>query len=83
MYGFHLRIIRKINFPISVDFQMTAEQFAEQSSPGAKEIGNMFAFYVSGKLTRDIAATRALNPKVSNFRDWVARNRDALVAALE
>ncbi len=62
---------------------MTTDQFADQPFPGAKELGNMFAFYVSGKLVRDIEVTRALNPTVSNFHDWVARNRDALVAALE
>ncbi len=68
---------------ISFDFQMTSEQFAELPFPAAKELAIMFDFAMSGKFHRDIAATRALNPKISNFHNWVSRNRDAFLSALE
>jgi uncharacterized protein YbjT (DUF2867 family) len=53
--------------------------------PGADDLGNMFQFkaefeeYFCG--VRDLAVARSLNPKLKTFADWLAENRDKIVAA--
>jgi uncharacterized protein YbjT (DUF2867 family) len=50
--------------------------------PGADDMGNMFQFkhdfedYYCG--ARPIEATKALNPKLQSFRDWLAANKDRI-----
>ncbi len=62
---------------------MTTEQFADLPFPGAKEMATIWVFFLSGKFDRDIAATRALNPNISNFQNWVSRNTNALLSTME
>lgn len=62
---------------------MTASDFAKQDFPGAEMLGHMFLFYISGKVVRNVAQTKALNPHISDFKSWVARNKDAILAALQ
>lgn len=50
--------------------------------PGAQDRGNMFQFYVEfadmlGK-TRDVAASRGLNPELQSFDQWLELNKDKL-----
>ena len=58
------------------------EVFRGFGFPGAEDIGNMFQFYrdfsdaFSG--TRDVEATRALNPSLQSFRQWLDRNKDRI-----
>ena len=46
--------------------------------PGADDLGNMFQFYRDFEQeyadTRDVAASRALNPKLQTFDSWLAAN---------
>jgi uncharacterized protein YbjT (DUF2867 family) len=46
--------------------------------PGADDLGNMFQFYRDFEKvcndTRDVARSRALNPGLQNFADWLAEN---------
>ena len=63
--------------------QMTCEQFSKLGFPGADDLAAMFEFYQSGKAVRDIGLTRKLNPETKSWDQWVAANRDALVAALK
>jgi len=50
--------------------------------PGADDMGNMFQFkhdfedYYSG--ARPVEGTRALNPKLQSFRDWLSANKDRI-----
>ncbi|MBT2439558.1 NmrA/HSCARG family protein [Streptomyces sp. ISL-36] len=47
--------------------------------PGAQESGNMFQFYADCEhrftAARDLAAVRALNPALQNFRTWLLAHR--------
>ena len=50
--------------------------------PGAEDVGNMFQFYTEfadmvGK-TRDVAASRELNPELQSFDEWLDLNKDKL-----
>jgi len=46
--------------------------------PGADDLGNMFQFKRDFNAefcaARDIAASRALNPRLQTFRDWLRDN---------
>jgi hypothetical protein len=46
--------------------------------PGADDIGNMFQFKREFerdfRAPRDVAASRALNPSLQSFDEWLARN---------
>lgn len=50
--------------------------------PGAQDLGNMFQFYAEfadmlGK-SRDVAASRELNPELQSFDQWLELNKDKL-----
>lgn len=50
--------------------------------PGADDLGNMFQVYAEFaeqlSATRDLAKTRALNPELQTFDQWLARNKDKI-----
>ena len=50
--------------------------------PGADDLGNMFQyerdFEAEFCAARDIALSRSLNPKLQNFAEWVAANKDRI-----
>ncbi|HEX6343598.1 NmrA/HSCARG family protein [Umezawaea sp.] len=56
--------------------------FRSLGLPAGDEIGNMFQFYVEGERdfvgSRDVAATRALNPRLQDFRGWLSEHVDAV-----
>ncbi len=58
------------------------EVFRNLGFPGADDLGNMFQFYAEFEeqlvATRDLAKTRALNPELQTFDQWLARNKDKL-----
>ena len=43
--------------------------------PGVDDVIDMFDFFNMEKMTRDLALTKKLNPKVTSFSDWVAKNK--------
>ena len=57
---------------------LAPEQFSAAGFPGAEDLGNMFQFNVEFADAfcgaRDIAATRALNPALQTFPQWLAAN---------
>ena len=58
------------------------EVFRNLGFPGADDLGNMFQFYAEFEKqlseTRDLAKTRALNPELQTFDQWLARNKDKI-----
>jgi uncharacterized protein YbjT (DUF2867 family) len=61
---------------------VTPEAYRGFGFPGAEDLGNMFQFYADFEdyFTghRNIDATRALNPKLQNFDQWLAKNKGKL-----
>lgn len=61
------------------------EVFRSLGFPGADDLGNMFQFYAEFEKqlsdTRDLAQTRALNPELQTFDQWLARNKDKIPLA--
>lgn len=61
------------------------EVFRSFGFPGAEDIGNMFQFkrdfneYFCG--VRDLDETRALNPSLQTFDEWLARNKERIPLA--
>jgi uncharacterized protein YbjT (DUF2867 family) len=57
---------------------ISADMFRGFGFPGAVELGNMFQFYDEYEKvcndTRDVAASRALNPALQNLDQWLAAN---------
>ena len=58
------------------------EVFRNLGFPGADDLGNMFQFYAEFEEqlagTRDLAKTRALNPELQAFDQWLARNKEKI-----
>ena len=50
--------------------------------PGAEEMGNMYQFYRDYEreclAMRDLKVSRALNPQLQTFREWLERNRERI-----
>jgi uncharacterized protein YbjT (DUF2867 family) len=57
---------------------VTPAQYRGFGFPGAEDLGNMFQFYAEFEEyfcgARSIEASRALNPQLQSFADWLARN---------
>ena len=43
--------------------------------PGVEDLTNMFEYYQSGKMTRDLKLTKELNPNTLSFNDWITINK--------
>jgi uncharacterized protein YbjT (DUF2867 family) len=58
------------------------EVFRNLGFPGADDLGNMFQFYAEFDeqlaATRDLEKTRALNPELQTFDQWLARNKEKI-----
>ncbi len=58
---------------------ITPAQFRGFGFPGAEDLGNMFQFNTEFAddfcRVRDLAATRALNPALQTFRQWLTANK--------
>ena len=57
---------------------VTPEQYRGFGFPGAEDLGNMFQFYSEFEDyfcgARSLDVSRALNPELQSFSDWLARN---------
>jgi len=57
---------------------VTPAQYRGFGFPGAEDLGNMFQFYAEFEEyfcgARSVEASRALNPELQSFADWLARN---------
>ena len=72
----YLDIINKHLAPIKVkDSQLTLKQYLELNKyPGAQDHVDMFEFYQSQKMERDIALTKSLNKNLLSFDNWMKNN---------
>lgn len=65
--------------------EITPAQFRAAGFPGAEDLGNMFQFNVEFAdefcAVRDVAASRALNPQLLSFRQWLAANKSRIPLA--
>jgi uncharacterized protein YbjT (DUF2867 family) len=61
------------------------EVYRSLGFPGADDLGNMFQYYqdfeAEFNATRPVDATRALNPKLQSFEQWVTRNAARIAIA--
>jgi uncharacterized protein YbjT (DUF2867 family) len=61
---------------------VTPEAYRGFGFPGAEDLGNMFQFYADFEDyfvgARNLDVTRALNPKLQNFDQWLANNKGKL-----
>jgi uncharacterized protein YbjT (DUF2867 family) len=62
--------------------EISPEVFRSFGFPGAEDLGNMFQFYRDFDevctATRNVAYSRALNPELQSFDQWLAANKDRL-----
>ncbi|KAM9304759.1 nmrA-like family domain-containing protein 1 [Gastrophryne carolinensis] len=58
------------------DAKIPADVYENLGFPGAKEIANMFRFYMM-KPNRDVELTFQLNPNAKNFEAWLLENKAA------
>jgi uncharacterized protein YbjT (DUF2867 family) len=63
---------------------VTPEAYRSFGFPGADDLGNMFQYKRDFEAefcgARDLAATRALNPRLQTFAQWLAANKEAIPA---
>ncbi|MFJ8957810.1 NmrA/HSCARG family protein [Lentzea sp. NPDC102401] len=69
-----------------VDYRpLTHDQLRSLGLPAGDELGNMFQFYVEGERdfvsARDLDLVRSLNPRLQNFRTWLAEHVAAVKPA--
>ena len=61
---------------------LSPADFRALGFPGADDLGNMFQFKrdfeADFRAPRDVAATRALNPDLQDFRTWLVANKDRI-----
>ena len=62
---------------------VSLETFKSFGFPGVEELTNMFEYFQTGKMNRDIAFTKKLNPNTLNFNDWLAKNKQDIEKMLE
>ena len=54
---------------------VSLDKFKSFGFPGAEEFSNMFEYFQSGKMKRDIVLTKKLNPNTLKFNDWIIKNK--------
>jgi uncharacterized protein YbjT (DUF2867 family) len=61
---------------------ITPEQFRSLGFPGADDLGNMFQFFADMEVmfcgARGVESTRAINPELQSFDQWLAVNKDRI-----
>ena len=62
---------------------ISLDTFKSFGFPGVEDLTNMFEYFQTGKMKRDIAFTKKLNPNTLNFNDWVAKNKQDIEKMLE
>jgi len=64
---------------------VTPEQYRGFGFPGAEDLGNMFQFYAEFEDyfcgARSLEVSRALNPELQSFGDWLAQNASRIPLA--
>ncbi|RNA40394.1 nmrA-like family domain-containing 1 [Brachionus plicatilis] len=69
------KIINKYVAPVKFLYANTSlEKFRSFGFPGVEDIVNMFEYYQTGKMHRDLNLTKELYKDVESFDQWVAKN---------
>jgi hypothetical protein len=58
------------------------EKFLTFGFPGVVDIANMFEYYQTEKMRRDIQLAKKLNAETKNFNDWLVANKESILANL-
>uniref|UniRef100_A0A8C5R322 NmrA-like family domain-containing protein 1 n=1 Tax=Leptobrachium leishanense TaxID=445787 RepID=A0A8C5R322_9ANUR len=69
-------ILSKVTGKTFKDAKLSPEVYENMGFPGAKELANMFRFYITKKPDRDVKLTLKLNPKAKSFQQWAEENKD-------
>ncbi|KAM9305393.1 uncharacterized protein PAF06_013941 [Gastrophryne carolinensis] len=56
------------------DCKISLEEYEKLDFPGARDLANMFRFYLT-KPNRDVELTHRLNPKAKKFEAWLVENK--------
>jgi uncharacterized protein YbjT (DUF2867 family) len=71
------RLSKALKVDVSYN-EVTPEQYRGFGFPGAEDMGNMFQFYrdfeEDGLSVRDLSISKALNPDLKSFDEWLAIN---------
>lgn len=62
---------------------LSLEKFLTFEFPGVEDITNMFEYYQTGKMFRDIENTKNLNKNVLTFEQWIVQNKDSILKRLK
>ena len=57
----------------------STKTFASFGFPGCVDLANMFEYYQTGKMKRDIKLSKQLNGDVLSFEDWVIKNKNTIL----
>lgn len=61
---------------------ISLEKYRTFGFAGVEEFANMFEYFQSGKMKRDIGLTKKLNPNTLSFSDWMAKNKETILKNL-
>ena len=75
-------ISSSLSFVPIIDFNCPIVKFLSFGFPGVEDITNMFEYYQTGVMKRDINLAKQLNGQVTNFNDWLVANKDKILANL-
>ncbi|KAG9461047.1 hypothetical protein GDO78_018338 [Eleutherodactylus coqui] len=70
----YAKIMSSVTKEIIKDAKILPDQYEEQG--GVHGMAGMFRFYMM-RPNRDVELTHKLNPKVSNFQQWMEKNKEA------
>ena len=79
-----VQILNKHLAPYKFAFgNFSLEKFLSFGFPGVVDITNMFEFFSTGKMVRDINLAKSINKDVLGFSDWLARNKVQILENLK
>ena len=61
---------------------LSLDTFKSFGFPGAEELANMFEYFQTGKMQRDISLTKKLNPATVSFNEWLVKNKQGILKSL-
>lgn len=78
----YIGIMNKHLTPIKfIDSKLSLKQFGGLFQ-GAEELANMFEYYQTGKMERDISLTKKLNKNLLSFEAWILNNKKSMLDGL-
>ncbi|CAF0934266.1 unnamed protein product [Brachionus calyciflorus] len=69
-------ILNKHSEPVKFTYaDLSLEKFRSNTFPGVEDLANMFEYYQTEKMVRDIELAKKLNKNVLSFDQWVEQNK--------